>query len=213
MNSSKALIIDDPSHFEFETNRYVMSPGVSIGDYTDDDAVSEFEGFGFDFDNDGVSTFSFNSVGVVEDKSGKKRPAVTPPIDDNDDDVARQAKKGRRSSSSNKQTIDNDCASEHLTIGDVVYATPTHRETKKRGKSSTIFRRGTVVEVVKKDQCLLSYGIAFDNSRKIKVIDKSLVVSEHRYLHDNLKQVCAVSFLFLTSRCVLLSSIMLTTTS
>lgn len=193
MNQSKALIVDGPSHFE--TNN-VMLQRVSIGDCIDDDAVvSEFEGFGFEFDKDDVSIFSFNTNVMGEDKSPsqqKKRAATPPMVSDNDDDAVntthRQAKK-LRSSSNSKQTIDNDCA-EHLTVGDVVYA--AHREAKKRGKSSAIFRRGTVVEVVKKDQRSLSYGIAFGNRQKLKVIDESLVVSEHRYLHDNLKKVSAI---------------------
>ncbi len=197
-----------------------MSSRVSIrGDANDADAdaLSEFEGFGFEFDfeDDDVPIFPSNSS---EDKSSspsqrKKRSAVTPPINDNDDVVnttKRQAKRLRGSSNS-KQTIDNNCE-EHLEIGDVVYAAHRHRKTKKRGRSSAVFRRGTVVGVVKKDQRSLSYGIAFGNSQKLKSVDKSLVVSEHRYLHDNLKQVSAIIVFFLTSAlCPSVSLIILTT--
>jgi hypothetical protein len=97
-----------------------------------------------------------------------------------------------------KVTVKNDDVNpkEHLTIGDAVYA--AYWKTKKRDKSYTMFR-GTV-EAMKQDRWSLSYDIAFDNGQYLESIDKSLVIPEHRYLHENLKQVSAIIDLYHLAR-------------
>lgn len=80
-----------------------------------------------------------------------------------------------------------------LAIGDIVYS--AYSETKKRGSqrglNNTMFRRGTV-EALKETRSSLTYDVLFNNDKYMTSIDKSLVIPEHRYLYENLKQVSAL---------------------
>ncbi|KAK1747102.1 hypothetical protein QTG54_002446, partial [Skeletonema marinoi] len=77
---------------------------------------------------------------------------------------------------------------DQLSVGDAVYA--AWWNSKKRDQSYTMFR-GTV-KATKSDQLSLSYDVEFDDGKFLARIDKSLVISEHRYLHENLKPILKV---------------------
>jgi len=84
----------------------------------------------------------------------------------------------------NADTVDL-VAVERLAIGDIVYS--AYSETKKRG-NDTVFCRGTI-EALKQTRWSLTYDVLFNNDEYVASIDKSLVIPEHRYLYENLKQV------------------------
>jgi hypothetical protein len=79
---------------------------------------------------------------------------------------------------------------DQLSVGDAVYA--AWWNSKKRDQSYTMFR-GTV-KATKSDQLSLSYDVEFDDGKFLAGIDKSLVISEHRYLNENLKPVSTFCF-------------------
>ncbi len=110
----------------------------------------------------------------------------------NDDDNQEDANVDFKKTAKTVVTDDDVNPKKHLTVGDVVYAALW--KTKKRDQSYTMFR-GTV-EAMKQDRWSHSYDIAFDNGQYLESIDKSLVISEHRYLHENLKQVSALIALY-----------------
>ena len=84
---------------------------------------------------------------------------------------------------------DGAIQTERLDIGDVVYSTSNKTNTKSQSHpSALVFRRGTV-EAMRQDRRSLTYDIKFVNGQYVKSIDKSLVIPEHIYLHENLKQV------------------------
>ncbi len=84
----------------------------------------------------------------------------------------------------NADTVDL-VAVERLAMGDIVYS--AYSETKKRG-NDTVFCRGTI-EALKQTRCSLTYDVLFNNDEYVASIDESLVIPEHRYLYENLKQV------------------------
>jgi len=80
---------------------------------------------------------------------------------------------------------------ERLAIGDIVYS--AYSDTKKKGRRDTIFCRGTV-EALKETRWSLTYDVLFNNDKYVASIDRSLVMPEHRYLYENLKQVSALLY-------------------
>ena len=61
-------------------------------------------------------------------------------------------------------------------------------ELKEERSSLYSMLRGSV-KAAKFDETSQSYDVAFDNGKYLAGIDKSLVISEHRYLNENLKPV------------------------
>ncbi len=74
---------------------------------------------------------------------------------------------------------------EQLSKGDTVFA--AWWNSKKRDQAYTMLRGS--VKAAKFDETSQSYDVAFDNGKYLAGIDKSLVISEHRYLNENLKPV------------------------
>ncbi len=82
---------------------------------------------------------------------------------------------------------------ERLAIGDIVYSAYSDAKTKKKSRKDTMFCRGTV-EALKETRWSLTYDVLFNNGKYVASIDRSLVIPEHRYLYENLKQVSALLF-------------------
>ncbi len=80
---------------------------------------------------------------------------------------------------------------ERLAIGDIVYS--AYSDTKKKGRKDIMFCRGTV-EALKETRWSLTYDVLFNNDKYVASIDRSLVIPEHRYLYENLKQVSALLY-------------------
>mmetsp|Transcript_21573 Transcript_21573/g.35272 ORF Transcript_21573/g.35272 Transcript_21573/m.35272 type:complete len:1185 (-) Transcript_21573:86-3640(-) len=77
---------------------------------------------------------------------------------------------------------------DQLSTGDTVYA--AWWSSNKRDQSYIMFR-GTV-KATRFDESSHSYDVAFDDGKCCAGIDKSLVMSEHRYLNQNLKPILKV---------------------
>lgn len=97
--------------------------------------------------------------------------------------TTRLSPKGANANTDHKINCGND--TEQLSIGDTVYA--PWWNSKKRDQSYTMFR-GTV-KALKFDEFSQSYDVTFDDGKCLAGIDKTLVMSEHRYLNENLKPV------------------------
>lgn len=109
--------------------------------------------------------------------------------------TTRLAPKGANANTDHKINSAND--TEQLSVGDTVYA--AWWNTKKNVKAYTMFRG--IVKAAKFDELSqrYDYDVAFDDGKYLAGIDQSVVISEHRYLNENLKPVSTIPSLVLQS--------------